>query len=73
MHAFETSQQASVPELADLALVIDDATVDPVIGHMPSDRVPEDGNTYPTLPAPPPEDVHEDATDAVLRLITRTA
>jgi hypothetical protein len=30
-------------------------------------------NTYPALPAPPPENPQEDATDAVLRLITRSA
>jgi hypothetical protein len=29
-------------------------------------------NTYPALPAPPPEYSQEDASDAVLRLITRS-
>ena len=73
VHAGETSQSAVAPESTDLELVGAIAAVDPVMEHLGSDRAQDDSNTYPTLPAPPPEDVHEDATDAVLRLITRTA
>ena len=38
-----------------------------------SDQRQQASNTYPALPSPPPEDSQEDATDAVLRLITRGA
>lgn len=73
----ETSKLAPpTPELADPIRRKDVASAGHVIEHMTpeeSDQRQHASNTYPTLPSPPPEDSQEDATDAVLRLITRSA
>ena len=73
----ETSQPAApAPELADPIRRKDAASADQVIEPMTPDESAQgqhESNTYPTLPAPPPEYPQEDATDAVLRLITRSA
>ena len=49
----------------DLVSVLDHA-----IEQTPLDELEQPVNTYPTLPSPPPESAQEDATEAVLRLIT---
>ena len=71
----ETSQlPAPAPELDDLIRRQDAASADQVIEHVtPDESARGPSNTYPALPAPPPENSQEDATDAVLRLITRSA
>jgi hypothetical protein len=73
----EASQLAApAPELVDLIRRQDVASADQVIEPMPPDESAQGqqaSNTYPTLPAPPPEYSQEDASDAVLRLITRSA
>ena len=72
-----TSQPAApAPELADPIRRKDAASADQVIAPMTPDESAQgqhESNTYPALPAPPPEYPQEDATDAVLRLITRSA
>ena len=66
----ETSQPAApAPELADPIGRKDAASADQVIEPMTSDESAQgqhESNTYPALPAPSPENPHEDATDAVL-------
>jgi hypothetical protein len=72
----ETSQPAPAPELADPIRRKDVPSADQVIEPTTADESAQGqqaSNTYPTLPAPPPEYPQEDATDAVLRLITRSA
>lgn len=73
----ETSQLAApAPELDDLIRRQDVASASQVIEHVTPDESTQGqhaSNTYPALPAPPPEYPQEDATDAVLRLITRSA
>jgi hypothetical protein len=73
----ETLQPATpAPELADPIRRKDVASADQVIEPMPPDESAQGqhaSNTYPALPAPPPEYSQEDASDAVLRLITRSA
>jgi hypothetical protein len=73
----ETSQPAApAPELADPIPRKDVASADQVIESMtPGESAQGEhaSNTYPALPAPPSENPQEDATDAVLRLITRSA
>jgi hypothetical protein len=73
----EALQPASpAPELADPICRKDVASADQVIEPMPPDESAQGqhaSNTYPALPSPPPEYPQEDATGAVLRLITRSA
>jgi hypothetical protein len=73
----ETLQAAAPePELDHPIRRKDLASADQVIEPMSPDESAEDqhaSNTYPALPAPPPEYSQEDASDAVLRLITRSA
>jgi hypothetical protein len=73
----ETLQAAPpTPELANPIRQKDVASADQVIEPMPPDESAQGqhaSNTYPALPAPPPEYSQEDASDAVLRLITRSA
>ena len=73
----ETSQPvAPASELADPIGQEDAASADQVIEPMTPDESAQGqpaSNTYPALPAPPAEYPQEDATDAVLRLITRSA
>jgi hypothetical protein len=71
----ETLQLAApAPELDDLIRRQDVASAGQVIEHVtPDESAHGPSNTYPALPAPPPEYAQEDATDAVLRLITRSA
>jgi hypothetical protein len=73
----ETSQPAApAPELADPIRRKDAPLAGQVIEHVTPDESAQGqqaSNTYPALPAPPPEYPQEDATDAVLRLITRSA
>ena len=73
----ETLQPAApAPEPADPIRRQDVASAGLVIEHVTPDESAQDqraSNTYPALPAPPPEHPQEDATDAVLRLITRSA
>ena len=72
----ETSQPAApAPELADPIRRKNAASADQVIEPMTDEPAQgqQASNTYPALPAPSPENPHEDATDAVLRLITRSA
>jgi hypothetical protein len=75
--ASETLQVAGpAPEPADPIRPKDVAPVGQVIEPMTPDESAADGNasnTYPALPAPPPEYSQEDASHAVLRLITRSA
>jgi hypothetical protein len=73
----ETWQPAApAPEPADPIRRQDVASAGRVIEHVTPDESAHGqhaSNTYPALPSPPPEDPQEDATDAVLRLITRIA
>ncbi len=73
----KTSQPAAPePELADPMRRRDAALAGQVIQPMTPDESAQgqhESNTYPALPAPPPENPQEDPTDAVLRLITRSA
>jgi hypothetical protein len=72
----ETLQAAPPTELANPIRQKDVASADQVIEPMAPDESAQGqhaSNTYPTLPAPPPEYSREDASDAVLRLITRSA
>jgi hypothetical protein len=73
----ETSQPAApAPELADPIRRQDVAPADHVIAPMTPDESAQGqhaSNTYPALPSPPPEYSQEDATRAVLRVITRSA
>jgi hypothetical protein len=73
----ETLQRAApAPEPDDLVRRQDVASAGQVIEHVTPDESTQGqhaSNTYPALPAPPPEYPQEDATDAVLRLITRSA
>ena len=73
----ETLQPAApAPELADPIRQKDVASADQVIEPMTPDESAQGqhaSNTYPALPSPPPESSQEDATRAVLRLITRSA
>ena len=67
---------APAPEPNDLIRVQDVASADQVIEPMTPDESAQGqqaSNTYPALPSPPPEYSQEDATGAVLRLITRSA
>ena len=72
----ETLQPATpAPELADPIRREDVASAGQVIEPMPPDESAQRthaSNTYPALPSPPPEYSQEDATGAVLRLITRS-
>ena len=72
----ETLQPATpAPELADPIRRKDVASADQVIEPMIPDESAQGqhaSNTYPALPSPPPEYSQEDASDAVLRLITRS-
>jgi hypothetical protein len=72
----EPPESGTAPELAD-PIRRDDV---PSAGHVIEHETPDESdqrrrtsNTYPALPSPAPEDSQEDATDAVLRLITRSA
>jgi hypothetical protein len=72
----ETVLAAPTPELADPIRRKDVASAGQVIEPMTPDASAQGqhaSNTYPALPAPPPEYSQEDATDTVLRLITRSA
>jgi hypothetical protein len=73
----ETLQPAApAPEPADPIRRQDVASAGQVIEHVTPDESAHGqraSNTYPALPSPPPEGLQEDATDAVLRLITRSA
>lgn len=67
---------APTPGLADPVRRNAAASAGRVIEHVTPDESAQGqpaSNTYPALPSPPPEDAQEDATDAVLRLITRSA
>lgn len=67
---------APAPDIDDLIRRQDVAPAGQVIDHVTPDESAQrehPSNTYPMLPAPPPEDAQEDATEVVLRLITRTA
>ena len=67
---------APAPDLDDLIRRQDVASAGPVIDHMTPDESAQGqhaSNTYPALPSPPPDYSQEDATGAVLRLITRSA
>ena len=67
---------APAPELADPIRRKDVASAGQVIEPMTPDESAQGqhaSNTYPALPSPPPEYSQEDATGAVLRLITRSA
>jgi hypothetical protein len=66
---------APAPELANPISRNDVASAGQVNEHVAPDESAEGQlarNTYPALPAPPPEYSQEDASDAVLRLITRS-
>jgi len=73
----ETLQPAApAPELADPIRQKDVASADQVIEPMTPDESAQGqhaSNTYPALPSPPAGYSQEDATGAVLRLITRSA
>ena len=67
---------APAPELDDLIRRQDVTSAGQVIEQVTPDESAQGqhgSNTYPALPAPPPEYSQEDATDAVLRLITGSA
>jgi hypothetical protein len=67
---------APAPELANPTRRQDLASAGQVIEPMtPDESAPSEyaSNTYPALPSPPPEYSQEDATGAVVRLITRSA
>jgi hypothetical protein len=72
----ETLQMAApAPELVNPIRRKDVASASEVNEHMAPDESAggqHARNTYPALPAPPPEYSQEDASDAVLRLITRS-
>lgn len=72
----ETSQVAApAAELANPIRRTDVASAGLVEEHMTPNESAEGqhpSNTYPALPAPPPEYSQEDASAAVLRLITRS-
>jgi hypothetical protein len=66
---------APAPDLANPMRRKDVASAGEVNEHMAPDESAGGQyarNTYPALPAPPPEYSQEDASDAVLRLITRS-
>ena len=74
----ETLQLAApAPELDDLIRRQDVGSAGQVIEHTTTTDESAQGqhasNTYPALPSPPPDYSQEDATGAVLRLITRSA
>jgi hypothetical protein len=68
------SKTFAAPEPDDLIRPQDVASAGQVIEYAAIDESPQGpSNTYPLLPVPPPDDSQEDATDTVLRLITRSA
>jgi hypothetical protein len=73
----ETLQPAApAPEQADPNRQKDATSADQVFEPLTPDESAQGqhaSNTYPALPSPPPEYSQEDATGAVLRLITRSA
>ena len=68
------AETAAAPEPDDLIQRQDVASAGHVIEYVTPDESPQGpSNTYPVLPAPPPEYSQEDATDTVLRMITKSA
>ena len=67
------SEMPAAPEPDDL-IRQDVASAGHLIEYVtPDESAQGPSNTYPVLPAPPPEYSQEDATDTVLRMITRSA
>jgi len=68
--------EGSAPELAEAirqkAVSVADQVIKPIDSDVSSPGQ-QASNTYPELPSPPPEYSQEDATGAVLRLITRSS
>jgi len=68
--------EGSAPELAEAirqkAVSVADQVIKPIDSDVSSPSQ-QASNTYPELPSPPPEYSQEDATGAVLRLITRSS
>ena len=65
-HATDSDSEALLPALAR-------KSADPIRRRDVAAQGQQANNTYPALPAPSAESAQEDATDAVLRLITRSA